>query len=200
MAANEDSGVFDVGTFGNAQFDTIEQPSTVSVFSQETRIINVTKIVDSTVNVFSDLGREIQRDLASFVGTVQSTVNVQRQILREINSFTSVFSISDFRIGKKVISTIKAASKTDITASLFRNPASTIKVNSQIRIIFELVKKSTVKVASENNFTRIFNRFTESSLKLQSKIGEILRNAPDLSPPFEANVRQSFKTFIEDKT
>ncbi len=29
MAATEDSGVFDVGTFDNAQFDTIEQPSSL---------------------------------------------------------------------------------------------------------------------------------------------------------------------------
>jgi hypothetical protein len=65
MTTTEEQGLFDTGTFDNAQFDTIEQPSTVSVFSQETRVINLNRTLTSTVNVFSDLGKEIRRNLAS---------------------------------------------------------------------------------------------------------------------------------------
>lgn len=195
----EDSGQFGIGTFDNAEFDTIEQPSTVNVSSNETRIINLTNNVASTVNVFSDLGKEIRRDLISFVGTVQSEVDAQKQILRKTLSNITVFSTSDFRLGKKVISSLNVFSTTDRTGSFLRNPFSNIKSISKTRIIFELTNISNINVFTTNSFERIFNRFTQSSLKVQSKIKDILRSAPDLSPPFFVDVKQSYRTFIQVK-
>lgn len=195
----EDSGQFGIGTFDNAQFDTIEQPSTVNVFSTETVSKTLNKTIQSTVNVFSDLGREIQRDLTSFIGTIQSTVDAQKQILRVGSSFATVFSQSDFRLGKKVISTIKSVSQTDRTASLFRNPVSTVKAVSKPRIIFELVTKSKIKVVSQNNFFQIFNRQVTSFVKSVSQAFQEL-SLRDANISSAINKAQNISSSIKTKT
>lgn len=167
MAATENSGVFGTGTFDNARFDTINQPSNIGVFSSLDNRFNLS--VSSFAFVFSDLGKEIQRDLTSFVGLINSNVDAQKQILRTIDSFTTVFSTSDFRLGKKVISTINAFSKTDSTINVFRDLSSNINIVGKTRQIYKLSTISTIRISSLNKYYVTFNRSASSFIQTFSK-------------------------------
>jgi len=172
MAATEDSGVFDIGTFDNAQFDTIEQPSSLNIFSTENSTFNLG--VSSFVFAFSDLGREIQRDLSSFVGLIDSTVDARLQKFKGVSSFAQVFSNSDFTLGKKVISTISVFSQADSTIDVIRETASNIFVNSRNNVIFTLRTASNILVNSVNEYERIFNRAVDSSLTVFSNAVRVI--------------------------
>lgn len=190
MAATEDSGVFDVGTFDNAEFDTIEQPSTVNIFSRDNSTFDLS--VSSTVNVFSDFGREITRDLTSFVDNIDSSVEAQRQILRRATSLVSVFSQSDFRLGKKVISTINVQSEITRQISITRVQTSTVNVASQIRTIYELITSSSIKSVSNVEYDRIYNRAVNSTLT-------VLSSAVRVIPGFQLFLETSATTAVKVK-
>lgn len=167
MTATEKSGIFDTGTFDNAQFDTVNQPSSATVNSTETTTFNLG--VSSFSFVFSDLGREIQRDLTSFAGVIDSTVDSQLQKFKTIKSSLTVFSENDFRLGKKAVSTVQAFSNTDSTVNIVREISSTIKSISQERIIFELKNKSQILVDSTPNFFVEYNRAVSSFVSVFAK-------------------------------
>jgi len=166
MAVTEESGLFDTGTFDNAQFDTVNTTSQAGIFSTLTTSFEF--LNTSTVNVFSDLGREIQQDLASFT-SVFSTVDAQRQILRTPTSFLNAFTQTDFKLGKKITSTVQAFSNSDSTISVFRDISSNVNLFSQIKILPELKVSSNVSVFSKVNVFREFNRTVSSFTSVFTK-------------------------------
>jgi len=197
MVGNEKSGLFDIGRFDEARFDTVNTDSNSAIFSTETSTFNLG--VSSFTNIFSDLGREIQRDLSSFVGLIDSTVDANLQKFKTVTSFVFVDSFTDFKLGKKVISTISIFSDIDSTINVLREPVSNILVNSKNRIRFTFNTSSNILINSVNQFERIFNRSTTSFLKVQSEIKDILRSAPDFSPPFRVEVKQKYQGFVQVK-
>lgn len=171
MTVTEKSGVFDTGTFDNARFDTVNQPSKASIQSVNSQTFNLT--VSSFTYLFSDLGREITQDLNSYL-QVNSVSTGQLQMLKTASSYIQVFNQADFRLGKKVVSTVQAFSTVDRTASLFRELTSYANVFSREKILPEFKVSNNVQAFSTVEFDRIFEKSVKSTINVFSRAVRVI--------------------------